>query len=73
MELKKEDPSTKPGTRVQYGIYPDEGLKQGYVRYWVKLQPDLASAVLPPGTKKSRQIMEVKETGAPRADSAGGS
>lgn len=68
MELKKEDPSTKQGTRVQYGIYPDEDLKQAYVRYWVKLQPDLASAVLPPGTKKSRQIMEVKETGAPRAD-----
>jgi hypothetical protein len=68
MEVKKEDPSTKQGTRVQYGIYPNEDLKQAYVRYWVKLQPDLASAVLPPGTKKARQFMEAKETGAPRAD-----
>jgi hypothetical protein len=66
--VKKEDPSTKQGTRVQYGIYPNEDLKQAYVRYWVKLQPDLASAVLPPGTKKARQFMEAKETGAPRAD-----
>ena len=68
MELKKQDPSTKQGTRVQYGIYPGEDLKQAYVRYWVKLQPDLASTVLPPGTKKSRQFMEAKETGRPRAD-----
>jgi hypothetical protein len=68
MELKKQDPSTQAGTRVQYGIYPDEDLHQAYARFWLKLQPDLASAVLPPGTKRSRQLMEWKESGSPRAD-----
>lgn len=68
MERRKEDASTKEGTRVQHGIYPPDDFSQAYVRYWVNLQPDPASAVPPPNTRKSRQFMERKEAGSPRAD-----
>jgi len=68
MELRKQDPTTSTGTRVQFGIYPPDDFRQCYVRYWLYLQPNLASEILPPGTKRSRQVMEAKETGQPRAD-----
>jgi hypothetical protein len=68
MELKRDDPSTKAATRVQYGIYPPEDLQQAYASFRLKLQPDLASGVLRPGTKNARQLMEWKESGKPRAD-----
>lgn len=70
-ELIKQDSTPFIGnTRNEYGLYPKESDKQAYMRYWIKLQPDLGTAVLPKGEQRSRQIMEWKETGPPgeRAD-----
>ena len=67
MELRKEDPLDSEGTRNQFGIYPDATLTQAYLRHRLKVQPDL-DVVLPAGEKRSRMVMEWKETGEPRAD-----
>jgi hypothetical protein len=70
MALKKQDRSNGVGTRVQYGIYPPPSMTQGYVSYWLKLQPNLATEILPPGTRSSRQVMELKESGSEVGDDA---
>ncbi len=63
-ELIKQDPTPFiENTRNQYGLYPKESDKQAYMRYWIKLQPDLGTVILPKGEQRSRQIMEWKETG----------
>lgn len=63
-ELIRQDPTLfAKNTRNQYGFYPKEIDTQAYMRYWIKLQPDLGTTVLPPGKLGSRQIMEWKETG----------
>lgn len=67
MELKKDDPVASESTRNQFGIYPDASLKQAYMAYRLKFQPDL-DRVLRQGERRSRMVMEWKETGEPRAD-----
>jgi hypothetical protein len=67
MQLKKDDPGASESTRNQFGIYPDSSLTQAYMAYRLKFQPDL-DAVLPRGERRSRMVMEWKETGTPRAD-----
>jgi len=65
-QLIKQDPTLlADNTRNQYGFYPKATDTQAYMRYWIKLQPDLGTAVLPAGQTGSRQLMEWKEQGPP--------
>ena len=63
MALKKEDPSTQAGTRVQFGIYPPTDVTQAYAKMRVKFQPNLATDILPVGLGRSLQVMEWREQG----------
>jgi hypothetical protein len=49
-------------TRNQYSAYWDPAIGQGYVRYWVKLQPDL-DVLMPPGQWTWRSLMSWVENG----------
>ena len=68
MSLKRQAPRTSTGTRVQYGIYPPASMVEGYACYWLQLQHNLATEILPQGLRRSRQVMELKETGTPSSD-----
>jgi hypothetical protein len=63
MELKKQDPSTQTGTRVEFGIYPPTEATQAYAKMRLKFQPNLATDILPVGLGRSLQIMEWREQG----------
>jgi hypothetical protein len=67
MELKQEDYVAFESTRNEFGIYPDASLTQAYMAHRLRFQPDL-DLVLVPGQRRSRMVMEWKETGTPRAD-----
>jgi hypothetical protein len=65
-ELIKQDPTLfADNTRNQFGLYPKATDTQAYMRYWIRLQPDLGTVVLPAGQTRSRQLMEWKEQGPP--------
>jgi hypothetical protein len=69
MEFIKDDPASNDNTRTMYSLFPGPNDTQGYVRYWLKLQPNLEQ-IMPPGVSSFRQVMEWKESGPPgkRAD-----
>jgi hypothetical protein len=61
--LLKQDPLNKTGTRFQYSIFAPPEWTQAYGRFGCEMQPDLATAILPPGEAGSVQFMEWRESG----------
>jgi hypothetical protein len=59
MEVKGDDRQFKSITRNEYATYPARDFNQGYISYWLKLQPDYLKATK--GKKTWRLMMEWKE------------
>jgi hypothetical protein len=66
-EVKQDDAGVDGTTRNQYQLLPRDGAsEQSYIRYWIKLQPDLAT-LMPPTDGSWRMLMEWKEAEEKRA------
>ncbi len=60
MDVKNDDPINPGLTRNQYNVYLGNSLSEAYVRYWIKIQPNLKDVM--PESSGWRMIMEWKET-----------